>query len=525
MMDVYTLTGKRITLKEPALSSGGEGAVYEIYGYPNKVAKIYHDLKEAKLREHKITEMGKISETFVFKSAQITNDIAWPLSPLYDKVHNFVGFGMNRISAVTELDDLYIYPAKNNINVTIENKIDCLISLCAVIDGLHQTGQVFGDFNPNNIKIKSDWTVSFVDADSYHVNSNGTVYPCIVCAPGYVAPEVIKACKGSTYEACKLSTFTKETDYFALAIHCFRMLMNGCHPYNCERHMKNIGSAPAPKSTDRRVEIGETPFFKVIPNFTVPHYAPSINSLPPYIVELFRKAFVDGHADPKKRPDAIEWRRALYKFKSELVQCDSSKAHYYWNGNLKCPYCEADERHSKKMFPFNRQASSSNAMSNNISGNGTALVAGNSSSSTYKAQKIAATQTPVTTTVSSGNAVWFWVITLAMSIAMLAIAAMELLPSCYWSCFEEPILVQIGVWGSVISGIVGSCIYNHYWVSVKKTGCYHWWDYLLSPLTAAGFVVGFGIAMALVLIVLYILVYILAFIFIIGIIIAFLSGG
>lgn len=40
-MDAYTLSGKMITIQEPAIKSGGEGAVYNILGYNNVVAKIY----------------------------------------------------------------------------------------------------------------------------------------------------------------------------------------------------------------------------------------------------------------------------------------------------------------------------------------------------------------------------------------------------------------------------------------------------------------------------------------------------
>lgn len=83
--------------------------------------------------------------------------------------------------------------------------------------------------------------------------------------PGYVAPELIKACKGTTYADCPGPTFTEETDNFSLAIHCFRMLMNGCHPFICQRQLKRAGSAPAPKSTDKRIECGETPFSRAFP--------------------------------------------------------------------------------------------------------------------------------------------------------------------------------------------------------------------------------------------------------------------
>ena len=177
----YTKGKTKLSLS--LLGSGGEGAIYEILGHPNRVAKIYHDMSadQRNKREAKIDAMVAISQSFTFKSADLSDDIAWPLSSLYDRFGNFVRFGMNRITASTELDDLYAYPPKSNSAATIKDRITCLISLCDVIDRLHQTGQVFGDFNPNNIKIKADWSVSFVDADSYHIKTLRCMCTGICC--------------------------------------------------------------------------------------------------------------------------------------------------------------------------------------------------------------------------------------------------------------------------------------------------------------------------------------------------------
>lgn len=517
-MNVYTLKNTMLALKEPPLSSGGEGAVYEILGYPNRVAKIYHDATDARKREEKIKAMVNISGEYSFRSANIAQDIAWPLSPLFDKKHNFIGFGMNRISANAELDDFYVYPPKNGI-ISIKEKVDILISLCDVIDRLHITGQVFGDFNPNNIKVKSDHTVSFVDADSYHVKNRGKEYRCVVCAPGYVAPELIKACKGTNYEDCPNKTFTTDTDNFALAIHVFRMLMNGCHPYICERHLKRAGSAPAPKSTDKRVENGETPFFKVVPNYTVPHYAPDINSLPPHIRDLFNRAFVEGHSNPSVRPSASEWKSTLIRYRGELVEKPCSHGHYYWKGYYTCPYCEADNRHKQKM---GKMVTKINYQSTQVT------TTSNSTSGSYNARRVAssvAATANTTTTTSTTTSGWFWLITMVGVVIMQILLGMYVLPDIYAEAFGNETLMGIGVIGSMIAGVIGSVLYNMRWCPGRLTGTYKWWEYILSLLTALGFTVGFGIAMGLAILVLYIMVYVLIGAFIIGAIIGALSGG
>ena len=511
----YAYTKGKTKLSLSYLGYGGEGTIYEIVGYPDRVAKIYHD-ESADLRqkrEAKIDAMVAISKNFSFKRENLSEDIAWPLSPLYNKHGDFIGFGMNRINANTELDDLYVYPSKNNSTVTIKDKVTCLISLCDVIDRLHRTGQVFGDFNPNNIKIKSDWSVCFVDADSFHILNSGKEYRCIACAPGYVAPELIRACKGTTYADCQHTTFTRETDYFALAVHIFRMLMNGCHPYICERHLNRAGSTPAPKSTDKRVENGETPFFKSIRNYVAPQYAPDINTLPPYLRDLFRKAFVDGHSNPVMRPSASEWRSALIRYSSELVECRSNHRHYYWRANGSCPYCAADQRYKKKMehVSVNSRTATTNT--------------GNSlkSSCAYKTQNIAAATTVAPSCTNHSNARWFWFITLAATAVMLALLGMYALPGIYATVFGNETLVAIGVVGSLVSGMTGSVLFNYKWSPGKRSGIHAWWEYILSVLTAFGFTIGFGVTMGLVILALCILAVLLGGTFIITPVAWFLS--
>lgn len=93
----YDQAGRNIGLADHALASGGEGAVYEIVGYPRKVVKKYHHGADAKKREDKIREMVKISASNSFSNAKLAQDVAWPLSQVYDQGHNFIGFGMNKI--------------------------------------------------------------------------------------------------------------------------------------------------------------------------------------------------------------------------------------------------------------------------------------------------------------------------------------------------------------------------------------------------------------------------------------------
>ena len=367
------------------------------------------------------------------------------------------------------------------------------------------------------MKIRDDYSVCFIDVDSFHFKSGGKTYKCEVCAPGYVAPELIKACKGTTYADCPGATFTEETDNFSLAIHCFRMLMNGCHPFICQRQLKRAGSAPAPKSTDKRIECGETPFFKSIPNYTTPNYAPDISSLPPYIRDLFKRAFVDGHSNPKARPTPSEWKKALMRFRNELTHCKHNHTHYYWNANGSCPYCEADKRHEKKMntsmgLTVSRSPQRSSTTSPVHTTVYTAPIAANPASTGVK---------PTSNNIS----VLFWPLTIVFSLILLAVLGGTVLPEMYNSISGEEIVTMIGTIGGCVSGFVGTIIYNCCWAPGRQTKIYEWYEYVLSVLTCLGFTFGFGLAMGLVYIAAVIIFYILAAIFIIGIIAAIFSGG
>lgn len=469
-MKVYTEAGSLLELKEPPLSAGGEGAVYEIAGYPKKLAKIYHDPSDAQKRQRKIKAMVDIGESQNFVNTHLGDHVAWPLAPLYSDTWSFVGFGMNRIQASRELDDLYDYPPKRSADVTTEQRVEALISLCRLTHKMHSAGQIIGDFNPNNIKIKDDWSVGFVDADSCHIQSQGQTYRCVVCAPGYVAPEVIKACAGTTYEDYPGTTFTQESDTFALAIHIFRMLRNGAHPYICERHVTRGGSAPAPVSMDTRVERGDTPFYTTIPGYDIPSYAPTNDAFPDYLNRLWYDAFVTGHHNPKARPTAMQWLTALQRFKAELTACADDPTHFHWKGCINCPYCEADERFYRRVAPVLKKNHG-----NRPAGGG--QVGTTTSSTAY---------VPPKPLKHPGNSILFWLVTIFLSFAVQMMLSMYVIPYMIDGVFE-PQWIRYGlcVKGSLVAGMIGMFVYNTTMTPGRVFGRNELWEYGASILMSA----------------------------------------
>lgn len=554
-MDYFTNSNKMLSLREPALKSGGEGAVYDIIGYNNVVAKIYFSMTDAKQREKKITEMANLSLTEGFKNSQLLNDVAWPLVPLFNKSKEFVGFVMSRIEAKYELDNVYSLNSKTNAGMSTADKVVILISLCDVVDRLHKRGQVIGDFNSNNIKVDNKGNVKLVDVDSYHFKSGKTVYPCMVCAPGYIAPELIKKCRGSTYEEVFEKggiTFTEETDRFALAIHCFRMLMNGCHPFTCKKNAQNVGSTPVP-SVDKRVEKGETPFFTTVTNFTTPDWAPDVTSLPTYIRELFMRAFVDGYKNPSLRPTAKEWSNALKKYQHDIVNCRVESRHWYWKQLNTCPYCVASERGKKNfiasMTPVARNNSNVNrgtvTTPNKISTTCTYTNTNKiSTTCTYtNTNKVPTTCTHTNTSNSisqkphtvvkkkpfstlSADSEAYWCITMVLAMIMHIILGIYIYAPLYLIATGYEWVMWVGAVGSGIAGVVGTYCYNEYWSEAALSYPYilKWYDYFLALLTGVGFAIGFAISLATVALAVVGVFYILAIIFILLLLVGLCSG-
>lgn len=510
-MNVFTQNGTSLVLSDNALASGGEGAVYTIQGFPHKLIKIYTNASDAKAKEEKIRAMVRSGESSTLKNSGLLNDISWPLAMIYDDKHNFIGFGMNAIGDGLKLDDIYAYPPKANANITIKDKLDLLISMCDVIERFHDTGNEIGDFNPENIMINKNMTVGFIDVDSCHLHLGGKTYKCVVCAPGYVAPEIISKTKNTTYEAYNGTTFTKESDYFGLAIHCFCMLMNGCHPYKCVKHKLAQGSSASVKPIDLRVERGETPFFRSVPNMTTPDWAPRLNDFPDYLIEMFKRAFVEGHSNPLKRPNEKEWKRVLLKYKSELKQCKHQRIHQYWKGFSTCPYCEALKRK-----PINPPK---NTVNNTVN---TVVMHQPGHGSNYKLSSVSNTKDELHNKV-------FWVITTVLMIC----AQIGLLYGYYQYGFSGMFdgfewAGTIVAWLTAAAGVVGTWMYNASWSHYARGGRINVGDYFLSLLCGTGFTIGGAIALIIVAYVLYFIVmtafYVLVIAFILSIVLGALSG-
>jgi len=288
----------------------------------------------------------------------ILNQVAWPLDVLYDIQNKFCGFVMSELNINAELKDVYQYPPTAGLSA--RNKVVIAENICAVISAVHNAGYVFGDFNPRNIGVdKNSGKVAFLDTDSYHVfdNTQNKHYRCKVCADGYAAPELLEACSNHAasypndskqlYEKTPLPTFTKETDNFALAIHIFKLLMNGFTPFGgiIETVTPSRSSPSMGNAAIRRNEYSFRPGYKPLSPAV-----PPLDIFPREIADLFMRAFlVIGSVNPSQRPTAIEWYHALSRYETMLIDCTKNRLHQYDGKNKVCPFCEADMRYQSSI--------------------------------------------------------------------------------------------------------------------------------------------------------------------------------
>jgi DNA-binding helix-hairpin-helix protein with protein kinase domain len=351
-MTLRGLQGDIYTTENKSFASGGEGSIYKLLNKHNLLAKVYHPEFATEERHEKLKLMRRNppnSETLAY--------LAWPVDILIHVNGSFAGFAMPALITDKTLDDIYLHNEVPEFH--LKQRIILGVNICKVIEEVHKTGCVFGDFNPCNIGVNTkNGHAAFYDVDSFHVDNrrgNGKVYRAIACLPGYAAPEVLKTCRkcerdtgnsSDVYLRADLPTFTFWTDYFALAIHIFRLLFNGFNPYRGVSNAKNK-SSKALATGDTAVENDQYCFKGS--NKPASLLVPPLVSTTKEIGTLFRRAFIDGKDSPQKRPAPSEWESVLLDYRKTLAPCRDNGSHFYYRELSKCVWCEADARFKGKM--------------------------------------------------------------------------------------------------------------------------------------------------------------------------------
>lgn len=339
--------GDTYVIETPPLGKGGEGSIYRLKGKPNLVLKIFNPDKRNETRHKKLLAMIKTP-----LSPNAMKQVTWPVDVVYEN-GAFVGYVMPLLKRVEDLNVMY----SDKYICTLSERITIAKNLCAAVNAVHLAGQVCGDLNPKNIGVDPNTAIiTLVDTDSYHITeSNGSrTYRCEVGLPEYLAKEIqdkLHDNKGKDLRTLPLPTFTKETDLFALAVHIFALLMNGCHPFASAVDNKyNIGKLSQSKPSIVNPQPVENirncffPFYEKRVGYITPQYAPDFSVLPKSIQDMFVKAFVDGGKNPKLRPSTENWYVALEEFEKHIRKCSKNEKHEYYDKLTKCPWCELDNK-------------------------------------------------------------------------------------------------------------------------------------------------------------------------------------
>ncbi len=338
-MRVYNNKNQYYTISDTPFAKGGEGSIYDVSGQRDLVAKIYHQNGRTDEKQQKILAM------LASPPVGITDQIAWPVDILYSGSSEFLGFVMPRIKNTAKIDSLYSYDKRDSHNYSFYLQV--AQNLCAAVSAVHKSGHVCGDLNPANICVDPKTAlITLVDTDSYHIkSSDGRVFRCPVCRPEYVPREIQSIMNtGKSLRDINSDSFTIYTDYFAVAIHIFALLMNGSHPYSCvvgdgySASQFNIVT-----NIEKNIFAYETNSYGVTP----PKYAPNINALPREITSLFQKMFgKSALLAPTTRPTTSQFHKAIGNLELSLTQCSRNLAHQYYNINNSCPLCDASNKMS-----------------------------------------------------------------------------------------------------------------------------------------------------------------------------------
>lgn len=510
----YGTNGKQYNLANQPIATGGEGSIYAVATPINQVAKIYHAASSQ--IERKISIM--VSRP---PASGVAAQLAWPIDVLRDGSGAFRGFVMNKLDTTHELLQLYKYPPMEFEGITLRHKLIIAQNICAVIDGVHSAGYIFGDFNPMNIGVNlKTGTVAFFDTDSYHIRDPQTnnVFRCNVCLPGYVAPELISACKKyrathpndkDVYANMPLPTFSKETDRFALAIHIFKLLMNGYSPFNGIDQTLTVSQA-SPGVGDVAVERDNYCFKPGLKPQSVA--TPSLNTLPKPVQDLFQRAFIEGRTSPSRRPSAREWFTVLEQYEQNLCQCSRNKNHLHYKGISQCPWCEAERAYKASIASLARSSSRTKPLP--VPPGNTTCTHQNSSAATSARPTV--TQ-PATTWQEPGT---FWLVTLVGAAAISGII-LYILYSAGALAYGtkgglEEFADMITPYVLFAGGIIGPIIFNSKFAS-DHVNQYTGEDYALSLLMSPVGMIAAFIILLLVIAAIYIIV--------IGVIIAAVFGA
>ena len=310
--------GNAVRLPAKPFATGGEGAVFDVVGRPDLVAKLYSK-PQSKERCDKLRAMAKLCSPDLLKIA------AWPTATLSNGNPAAVeGILMPRIADHKEIHHLYSVAQRKkdfpevDWGFLLHTARNCAIAF----ESVHKHGHVVGDVNQKNVMVSKQGIVALVDCDSFQVKEGGRIFRCGVGVPEYTPPELHGKNFGSLDREAN-------HDLFGLAVLVFHLLMMGRHPYS------GVPLVNADIPIEKAIQDGLYAYTRSPTKLKPPPHVPPLMMLDAPTRDLFERAF-----GSPRRPTASEWRGVLDASMRGLRRCKNDPKHSYPAAAGSCPWCQ-----------------------------------------------------------------------------------------------------------------------------------------------------------------------------------------
>ncbi|MBF0477563.1 MAG: hypothetical protein HQK59_17415, partial [Deltaproteobacteria bacterium] len=335
--------GRQIELRRK-ISSGGQGSIWTT-DRPGCVAKVYHSFDRDCHKKLEIMLKNRPDDP---TAGQNHISIAWPVTLLNDHRKRFEGFLMPGVPKGLSLVSVY-NPKLRKVKAPGFDWYylhTAALNVAIIMKSVHEMGYVIGDIKQDNLLINDQALMTIIDTDSFQVTDpqSRRTFVCPVGSDGYTPPELL----GKDFAKV---TRTEVHDRFGLGV-LIHLLLFGYHPFFGQ--WKGRGEPPDQNELIAKGHWPYAPASKLVPGpLSIP-----IDTVHQDLQKCFRRCFADGHAHPKARPTADEWRLALRAAILDLNDCAHSAGHWYLKGAKKCYWCERYSQLKTDIFPAGPNAGS-----------------------------------------------------------------------------------------------------------------------------------------------------------------------